>query len=112
MADYEFVSLLKRISGENYTLSTGEVQGNASATVFPTLACDWVKIKALYNNAGRVYIGVSGVTKADGTSDTTTGWELSPGEETPWIPVSNMSTLYRICDNAGDDVTYMALVAA
>lgn len=101
-------------TGGPYTIATGEVAGNTSATAFPSLAgVKWVKFKAEYDNAGRVYIGAtSGVTKAEGTSDTNAGWPLSAGEETPWIPLNgnNMNTLYRICTNAGDDVVYMALL--
>lgn len=99
--------------GAGYTLNSGEVQGNTSATAFPSLAgVKWFKIKAAYDNAGRVSIGfTSGLTQADGTSDVTTGWQLSAGEETPWIPLggANMNTVYRRCTNAGDDVVYLAL---
>lgn len=93
------------------TLVTGELAGSASAVVMPTLAVKLVKFKAAYDNAGRAYIGISTVTKKDGTTDTTTGFELSASEETPWLPISNLNLLYRICDNAGDDLTYIALVS-
>lgn len=92
-----------------YTVAFGEVAGNAAATVFPTITAKWVRFKALYNNAGRAYIGKSGVTKQDGSTDTTTGWELSAGDETPWLPCLNLNEFYRICDNAGDDVVYIVL---
>ena len=91
------------------TLSVGEKAGSASASQFASVAAKWVKVKAQYDNAGRVYIGGSAVTVKDGTTDTTTGYELSPGEETPWLPLSNLNALYLICNNAGDDVTYMVL---
>jgi len=86
----------------------GEVQGNAAATVLPTLTCRIVEIKAVWSNAGNVYIGGSGVTKPDGTTDTTTGWELAPGEAEWFVVTADMNELYRICDNAGDDVVYRA----
>lgn len=89
--------------------STGEVAGAASATQFPALACQAVKLKAEASNAGKVYIGGAGVTIPDGSSDVTSGWELAAGAETGWLPISNMNLLYRICENAGDDVVYMAL---
>jgi hypothetical protein len=92
-------------------IATGEVQGDAAAAQFPTLACKMVNIKARSDNVGNVYIGGAGVTKPDGVTDVTTGLELGPGEETGWIPVPNLNLLYRICDNAGDDVTYLALLA-
>lgn len=92
------------------TLGTGEKAGSASASQFATITTKWAKVKAQYDNAGRVYVGISGVTKADGSTDTTTGWQLVAGDETPWFPISNLNVLYLICDNAGDDVTYAYLV--
>jgi hypothetical protein len=91
------------------TVATGEVAGSATAAVMPTVSCMLVRFKALASNAGNVYIGGAGVTVADGTTDTTTGLELTPGDDTGWIPVSNLNKFYRICDNAGDDLTYVAL---
>lgn len=91
------------------TLATGELQGSASALQMPSVACSLARFKARGDNAGNVYIGVSGVTKPDGTTDTTTGIELSAGEDSGWIPVDNINRFFRICDNAGDDLTYMVL---
>lgn len=90
-------------------VSTGEVAGSATASALPSIESRYVKLKAEYDNSGRVYIGLSTVTKADGTTSVTAGWQLSAGEETPWLPVTNLSQLYRICDNAGDDLTYTVL---
>ncbi len=92
------------------TIAVGELAGSASAAQCPAQACRGVYLKAAYDNAGRVYIGGSGVTKKDGTTDTTTGIELNAGDEI-YLPVSNLNVLYRICDNAGDDLTYFALVS-
>jgi hypothetical protein len=90
-------------------ISSGELAGATSATQMPAIPAQWVKFKAAYDNAGRVYIGASGVTVKDGTTDTTTGLELSAGEETGWLPADgNLNTYYRICDNTGDDLTYLA----
>lgn len=91
------------------TVKTGELAGSATALQMPSITCRMVKFKAVIGNAGNVYIGASGVTKVDGTTDTTTGWELDAGEETDWIPVDNLNRFYRICDNAGDDLVYIAL---
>ncbi len=92
------------------TVLCGELQGSATALQMPDVDCSLVKFKARNDNAGNVYIGTSGVTKPDGTTDTTTGFELDAGEETGWLPASNLNIFYRICDNAGDDLTYIALV--
>jgi len=88
---------------------TGELAGSATAVQMPDIDCQMVKFKAVIGNAGNVYIGGSGVTVVDGTTDTTSGLELDAGEETPWLNVPNLNIFYRICDNAGDDLTYIAL---
>lgn len=94
----------------SYTIvQNGELAGNAAATQMPNVPCKLIKFKAQYANVGRVYIGGAGVTVAAGTDDATTGIELSAGEETGWIPVDNANRFYRICNNAGDDLTYIAL---
>lgn len=91
------------------TPASGELAGATSATQMPSVACKMARFKAVSSNAGNVYIGISGVTKIDGTTDTTTGFELLPGDDTGWIPVDNINRYYRICDNAGDDLTYLTI---
>lgn len=91
------------------TVATGELAGSASAVQMPTVTCRLVRFKAHADNAGKVYIGGASVTKVDGTTDTTTGLQLSAGDDTGWLPVSNVNVFYRITDNAGDDLTYIAL---
>lgn len=54
--------------------------------------------------------GGAGVTVAAGTTDATSGYQLDAGQETDWLPVPNLSVFFRICDNAGDDLSYIALV--
>lgn len=89
---------------------TGELAGSATALQMPTLTCKYVRYKARVTNAGNVYIGGASVTKPDGTTDTTTGFSLTPGDDTGWIPVTNTNLFYRICDNATDALTFIALV--
>lgn len=91
------------------TVKSGELAGAAEVTQLPDVPCLLVRFKAQADNAGRVYLGGAGVTVVDGTTDATTGFELDAGEETGWIPVDNLNRFYRICDNAGDDLTYLAL---
>lgn len=91
------------------TVVSGELAGSATALQMPNIECKMVKFKAQQGNAGFVYIGGAGVTKIDGTTDTTTGFELDASEETDWFPVTNLNIFYRICDNAGDDLTYIIL---
>ena len=91
-------------------IKTGAISGETSATKLPDIKCTMVNFKAQSGNAGSVYIGVAGVTKpTDSTTDATTGLELDAGQETGWLPVGNLNVFYIICDNAGDDLTYMAL---
>jgi hypothetical protein len=33
---------------------------------------------------------------------------LDAGDETPLLPAQNLNQFYRICDNAGDDLVYIA----
>ena len=86
---------------------SGELQGSATALQCPDIPCSLVYISALASNNGNVYIGASGVTVADGTTDTTSGLELKPGAVLPFF-VTNLNLLYRICTGAGDDATYLA----
>lgn len=89
--------------------AVGELQGVTAATQLPTVTCKMVQIKAARANTGNVYIGITGVTKVDATTDTTTGLQLGPGDSTGWIPVDNLNRLYRICDNTTDAATYLAM---
>jgi hypothetical protein len=62
------------------------------------------------SNSGNVYIGGPGVTIPDGSTDTTSGWEIDAGQETEWLYVDNLNVFYRICNNAGDDLVYLAMI--
>ena len=89
---------------------TGERAGSATAVQLPNIPAKLVQIKALNDNAGNVYLGYSSaVTVANGSTDTTTGFQLDAGESTGWIPIDSLNELWMICDNAGDDITYMVL---
>jgi hypothetical protein len=90
-------------------VQTGEVSGSATAKQLPSIECSLVMIIAVGSNSGNVYLGGSGVTVVNTTTDTTSGYELKASAQTPWIPVNNLNLLYIICDNAGDDITYFAL---
>lgn len=90
-------------------VQTGELGGETSATQMPDISCRQVAFVACAGNSGNVYIGVAGVTKKDGTTDVTTGYELDAGAQTPWLQIPNLNLLYFICDNDADDFTYIAL---
>lgn len=103
---------MKNIS--TYDLSedgvSGELQGSASAAQLPDIVGGLVWFKALADNAGNVYLGFSSsVTVANGTTDTTSGIQLDAGDMIGPMTLSNLNKMYRICDNAGDDLTYIVL---
>ena len=89
-------------------IAHGEISGSATAKQLPSVAVGTVALlKAARSNSGNVYVGLSAsVTAPDGTQDTTTGYELDAGEELK-VSVDNLDELYIICDNAGDDLTYV-----
>lgn len=91
--------------------ASGEKDGATSAEQMPDVPCQMVYIKAINSNAGNVYIGFVGVTVVDGTTDTTSGYELAAGQALGPIPIDNLNRLYIICNNTGDDVSYLALRA-
>ena len=89
------------------SVASGALAGSVSALQLPDIPCRAVFFTALASNAGKAYLGGPGVTiPSDSTTDTTSGIELQAGDMTPFIPISNLNKLYRICDNAGDDLTY------
>ena len=88
------------------SVASGELAGSATALQLPDIPCRAAFFTAIAGNAGKVYLGGPGVTLPDGTTDTTSGIELQAGDMTPFIPISNLNKLYRICENAGDDLTY------
>ena len=89
--------------------ASGEEDGSATAVQLPNVPCQLAWIKAVRSNAGNVYIGYAGVTKVDGTTDTTTGFELDAGEVLGPLTIDNLNRLFLISDNAGDDITYFVL---
>lgn len=91
-------------------IASGEIAGSGTAAQMPALVCDAVRFTGASSNTGSVFIGAAGVTKPDGNTDTTTGIEVEPGDDTGWIPVGNMNVLYYICDNATDDLVFLALI--
>lgn len=92
------------------TISHGERAGSVTAVQLATVAARYVRIKAQVANTGNVYLGSSNaVTKAAGTTTTTCGFQLAPGDDTGWLPASNLNLFWMICDNATDHVTYMVI---
>lgn len=100
----------QRIEHTQYDLvSSGEIQGSATAAQMPDISCRAVTFRAATDNSGDVFIGGPGVTIPDGTTDTTSGVPLEPGDWYQFVPCSNLNIFYYICDNAGDDILYNIL---
>lgn len=84
----------------------GELAGATSATQLPDIPCGMVYLTATPSNAGNVYIGGDNtVTVDNGSTDITTGLLIAPGQTRVFF-VPNLNVLWRICNNAGDDLTY------
>lgn len=88
----------------------GEIAGSATAKQLPDIPCCMVRFSAPNGNVSDVYIGGAGVTVPEGTQDITSGLELMPGDHSGWLLISNLNLLYIICDAAGDDLSYLALI--
>lgn len=87
--------------------SHGELAGSVTAVQMPSVVGTHALLKARANNTGNIYSGnSSGVTRPDGSTDTTTGMEIPPGELKLYTLTANLNELYRITDNAGDALTY------
>ena len=97
------------------SIKTGEVVGSTTRKRLPTVDSALIKIKAYASNSGKVYIGGADVglknnsDDADNNESIKGGFELSAGEETGWMPMSNLNFLYQICSTQGDGFCYMIL---
>lgn len=89
-------------------IQSGEIAGSATAKQLPDIPCRAVAFVAATSNSGNVYLGAAGVTLPNGTQDATSGYELIPKAQSPWFQVNNLNLFYIICDNAGDDLLYIA----
>ena len=91
------------------TIVSGEVQGGTTAAQMPDVPCALIKIKALSNNSGNVYLGAdSSVSIAGTVTSNTMGYELDAGQETDWLPIDNLNKLWMITDANADDICYIA----
>jgi hypothetical protein len=89
---------------------TGEIAGSITAKQLPDIGgVQMIQFVAAPDNSGNVYLGGSGVTKPDGVQDATTGIPIPAGYATPLLPIQSLDLFWIICDNAGDDLMYMAV---
>lgn len=103
--------LLQQAYLGTFQYTTGEFAPGVSAAQFPTISAKMVRIKARAANTGKVAIGDdTNVTLPNGVTDTTSGFELSAGEDTGWMPVANLNELWGIGTGATDSVTYICIV--
>lgn len=93
----------------------GKIQMATSATQLPSVACGLVKFQNPTSNTGNIHIGGAGVTALSGSStDTTTGYVLTPGSDSGLLPVDsgNLNQFYMIGANTTDVLNYIAFAAA
>jgi hypothetical protein len=99
----------KRIEDCTLTACGEFASATLTSVVLPTVTAKFVRLKARSANAGSVYVGLTGVTKGDGSVDTTSGLELAAGDDTGWVPATNLNTFFRAADNATDSILYWVL---
>lgn len=105
------VDLLQQAYAGNFVFTTGEFAPGVAAAQFPSIAAKLVRFKARSANTGKVAIGdASDVTLPNGVTDVTAGLELNPGDDTGWIPASNLNLFWGIGTGATDSVSYMIAV--
>lgn len=98
---------MARITDELNRWGTGSRAGSATVEQLAVdQPCSTVLIKAEVANAGNVYIGKSGATKDPTTDTVTCGYQLDAGQEVRLF-VGNLNEIYYVCDNAGDDFTFL-----
>lgn len=91
------------------TVQSGELAGTATAANMPDIDCRQVCFIAMVGNPTNVYIGGPGVTVPDASTDTTSGYVLDAGVQSPWFQVDNLNRFYYICDSTDDELLYIAL---
>lgn len=94
------------IGAVHHKIYCGEVSGSTSAKVLPSVEGALFWVQANSDNAGKVYIGGSGVTVPNGTTDTTSGVHLNASDMIGPLTLANLNQLYIICTNATDDICY------
>lgn len=92
------------LSGE---LLVGTAAGGTAAA---SAACKLVRFKARSGNAGTVFMGGgTAVTVADNVTDVTTGYPMVAGDDTGWMPASNVSLFTFISSGTANAVIYLAM---
>ena len=93
------------------TGANGELSVSASAgEQLPNVVCRLAWLHANGANTGKVYVGWnSSLTAPDGTTDTTTGIELTAGEKWGPLPIDNLNRLYRRGSVGTDRLTYFTM---
>lgn len=89
---------------------SGELAGTTTAVQLPNIECAIAYFVAHADNMGAVYLGGdSSVEAVSNTTNTVAGIQIDAGITTPWFPIGNLKTLYMICDNESDGLTYLVL---
>lgn len=76
------------------------VVGTSAAQLAKNIPCRLVKFKPLSTNAASIFLGYS-----DGVL-TTNGFELEPGDDSGWFPITNLNLLFGISASATQALRY------
>ena len=91
---------------------TQAVAGTA-AKLTTDVEAKMVAFQADAGNTGSIFLGRDHGPESDRTVITSTillGWELQPGESSPWMPAGNINEWSAIADSAGDVLRWITLV--
>lgn len=96
-------------AGQYFTFTgTGEIAVGVAQVRGPDIPCRKVMFTAHPDNAGVVYVGATtGVTISDGSTDETTGFPRTAGQDTGWLFANNLNEFYFIASQAGQAVGYV-----
>lgn len=95
------------LSDEDRILQNGLLEGKIAATQMPSRTAEWVVFKAPAANSGNVYFGGAGVTAlVTGSSNTSCGLQLAPGEWSPVLPATDLDNFFYICDDVNSVLLY------
>jgi hypothetical protein len=86
---------------------SGEVSVTTSNQRLPGKRINRVWFQAPKTNGGNLYVGWASATVMDGTTNTTTGWELDKTDTIGPISASNLDEFTVIGTDASDSLIYI-----
>lgn len=84
----------------------GQVKLTGGIDSIPLIEGSFIILKAQSANSGNAYLGSDKVTVPTSATNETTGYELRPGEASPYLPFATDSR-YCLIGTSGDYVSYL-----